>query len=74
MMWESNGAKRYTLHQTIADYAMTNQINADLAIERLITFLASFVEVNQMDHEILEQVWSTLPKQESVLPRPGFMP
>ncbi len=51
---ESNEVDRYTLHQTIADYARTNQIDA-LATERLVSYITPFVEAYTTDNEILEQ-------------------
>ncbi|HEX6482332.1 MAG TPA: tetratricopeptide repeat protein [Ktedonobacteraceae bacterium] len=50
---ESNGSERYTLHQTIADYARVH-LQDNAAYERLITFVTRFVEEHKMDYELLE--------------------
>ncbi len=51
---ESTGSGRYTLHQTIADYARSHQTDA-LSSERLVTFIIPFVEAHKANYEILEQ-------------------
>ena len=50
---EGSGSDRYSLHQTIADYARL-QLSGYDAQERLITYIAAFVEEHRKDYEILE--------------------
>jgi tetratricopeptide (TPR) repeat protein/transcriptional regulator with XRE-family HTH domain len=50
---ESNGSERYTLHQTIADYARVH-LQDNAANERLMTFITLFVEEHKTDYELLE--------------------
>ncbi len=50
---ESNGHDRYTLHQTIADYARAHL--TDMAsYERLVDFFIQFVEANAQNYKVLE--------------------
>jgi transcriptional regulator with XRE-family HTH domain/tetratricopeptide (TPR) repeat protein len=51
---ESSGPERYTLHQTIADYANTHLFET-LPGERLATYCTLFVESHATDDETLEQ-------------------
>ncbi len=58
---ESNG-ERYTLHQVIADYAhmhLHEQEEHD-AYDRLITYIADYVETHKKDYERLERESSTI--------------
>ena len=50
---ESSGEDRYTLHQTIADYAHTHLKEDTIVYERLITYVFSFVEAHKKDYELL---------------------
>jgi transcriptional regulator with XRE-family HTH domain len=50
---ESNSPGRYTLHQTIADYAGTH-LTEVLASERLVVYCISFIESNVANYEALE--------------------
>src|SRR5262249_27676901 len=50
---ESSGSDRYTLHQTIADYARL-QLKEYSARERLVAYVTTFVEQHRKDYEILE--------------------
>jgi tetratricopeptide (TPR) repeat protein/transcriptional regulator with XRE-family HTH domain len=50
---ESSGSDRYTLHQTIADYARL-QLSEASAHERLIIYITNLVETHRKDYEILE--------------------
>jgi transcriptional regulator with XRE-family HTH domain/tetratricopeptide (TPR) repeat protein len=50
---ESNSPGRYTLHQTIADYAGTH-LTEVLAGERLVVYCISFIENNVANYEALE--------------------
>lgn len=45
---ESSGPERYTLHQTIADYARAHQTDIT-AVERLVEYYISFVETHSAD-------------------------
>ncbi|HEU5381892.1 MAG TPA: tetratricopeptide repeat protein [Ktedonobacteraceae bacterium] len=56
---ESTSSDRYTLHQTIADYALL-QLSEATAHERLITYIANFVEIHRKDYEILESESNTI--------------
>jgi tetratricopeptide (TPR) repeat protein/transcriptional regulator with XRE-family HTH domain len=51
---ESSVSGRYTLHQTIADYART-RLEEAAPYERLVTYATSFVEAHKKDYELLEQ-------------------
>jgi tetratricopeptide (TPR) repeat protein/transcriptional regulator with XRE-family HTH domain len=51
---ESSVSGRYTLHQTIADYAQLH-LNGNTAYERLISYFTNFVEEHKKDYELLEQ-------------------
>lgn len=50
---ESSVPGRYTLHQTVADYARTH-LKETTAHERLITYMADFVESHKKEYELLE--------------------
>ncbi|HEU5376179.1 MAG TPA: tetratricopeptide repeat protein [Ktedonobacteraceae bacterium] len=50
---ESSGSDRYSLHQTIADYARL-QLSGYAAHERLVAYATSFVETHRKDYELLE--------------------
>jgi len=50
---ESSGSGRYTLHQTIADYAETHLTEVQ-ASERLATYCIGFIEKHVADYEALE--------------------
>jgi tetratricopeptide (TPR) repeat protein/transcriptional regulator with XRE-family HTH domain len=51
---ESVGSDRYTLHQTIADYAQLQLKEPAAARDRLIAFVISYVEAHEKDYELLE--------------------
>ena len=51
---ESSEPGRYTLHQTIADYARI-QLTGTAPRERLATYFAAYVEAHSGDYEALEQ-------------------
>ena len=51
---ESNGPGRYTLHQTIADYAQAHQ-NDGTSYARMATYFATYVEQHEKDFDELEQ-------------------
>lgn len=51
---ESAGAGRYTLHQTIANYASTGQLGS-AAYERMITYYVGYVERYEHDFDALER-------------------
>ena len=50
---ESSGPGRYSLHQTIADYASTH-LSETLARERLVAYCIPFIESHCADYEVLE--------------------
>jgi transcriptional regulator with XRE-family HTH domain len=50
---QSSGPGRYTLHQTIVDYARTKQRDKSVK-ERLVAYVASYVRQHAIDHEALE--------------------
>jgi tetratricopeptide (TPR) repeat protein/transcriptional regulator with XRE-family HTH domain len=50
---ESSGSERYTLHQTIADYARV-YLQENAAYERLMTYITRYVEEHKTDYELLE--------------------
>ncbi len=51
---ESSGAGRYTLHQTIADYASAH-LTETLASERLVAYITAYIERHAADYEALER-------------------
>ncbi|MBE3558575.1 MAG: tetratricopeptide repeat protein [Ktedonobacteraceae bacterium] len=53
---ESSGSGRYTLHQTIADYArlQLDEPSAIAARRRLIAYICDFVEEHRKDYELLD--------------------
>jgi tetratricopeptide (TPR) repeat protein/transcriptional regulator with XRE-family HTH domain len=51
---ESYGPGRYTLHQTIADYAVAH-LSDTAAYTRLADYYAAFVEQHQKDYDLLSQ-------------------
>jgi transcriptional regulator with XRE-family HTH domain len=51
---ESAGPERYTLHQSIVDYAMCRQSNS-VAYERMVEYFINFVEAYETDHKTLDQ-------------------
>lgn len=50
---ESSGVGRYTLHQTIADYASAH-LTETLAGERLVAYITTYIEQYATDYEALE--------------------
>ena len=50
---EINGSDRYSLHQTIADYARLQLVDHN-AHQRLIAYITTFTEAHRKDYEILE--------------------
>ncbi len=51
---ESIGPERYTLHQTIADYARTH-LTDEGVVERLITYYVAYVEAHATDYTALDE-------------------
>src|SRR5581483_8808855 len=51
---ENGGQGRYTIHQTIAHYAILRRIDK-LAEERMVTFFTDFVQTHAKEYEILER-------------------
>jgi DNA polymerase III delta prime subunit/DNA-binding XRE family transcriptional regulator len=51
---ESAGPERYTLHQTIVDYARSRQCNS-AANERMVEYFINFVEVHEADYKALDR-------------------
>ena len=56
---ESGGPGRYTLHQTIADYARIH-LAETMAYERLAVYFADYVQAHSKDYEALEQESSNI--------------
>ncbi len=56
---ESSGPGRYSLHQTIADYASTH-LSETMARERLVAYFIPFIESHCADYEVLERECSNL--------------
>ena len=63
---ESSGTDRYTLHQTIADYAHFALVGTRFsashtaAYEKLIAFVISYVELHKKDYELLEMEFNMI--------------
>jgi transcriptional regulator with XRE-family HTH domain len=51
---ESAGPERYTLHQSIVDYARGGQCNSE-AYDRMVEYFINFVEVHETDYKTLDQ-------------------
>lgn len=51
---EGSGPGRYTLHQTIADYARLRLTDAQVG-EHMVSFFSAFVETHKTDYDILER-------------------
>ena len=56
---EISGTDRYSLHQTIADYARL-QLTDQLAHQRFIAYMTSFIETHRKDYASLESESSTI--------------
>ena len=50
---ESSSEDRYTLHQTIADYARLH-LHENTPYERLIAYIVAYLEAHKKDYELLE--------------------
>ncbi len=50
---ESSGPRRYTLHQTIADYAQT-QTKDPATQYRLVNYMLSYIQTHEQDYDALE--------------------
>jgi len=59
---ESTGPGRYTLHQTISDYAYSTYLNVyDSSVyQRFVDYYISYAEAHQADYEAIEQESSTI--------------
>ncbi len=69
---ESAGPGRYTLHQTIADYARLHR--SDPVIEaRMVRFFVSFVEDSQQDYDLLEQEANNIVAAFDLAAQKGFL-
>ncbi len=56
---ESCGPARYTLHQTIADYART-QAKDQLAQQRLVSYMLAYIQAHKHNYEALEREASNI--------------
>lgn len=56
---EVSGSDRYSLHQTIADYAHL-RLDDHGASQRLVAYITTFVEAHRKDYEILESESSNI--------------
>ncbi len=56
---ESIGFGRYTLHQTISDYAKI-ELTDNTAYERMVEFFIDYVEVHKSDNRLLERETSNI--------------
>jgi len=56
---ESAGPERYTLHQTIVDFASASQYGS-MAYERMVEYFTHFVEMYETDYEMLEREMSNV--------------
>lgn len=57
---ESSGEDRYTLHQTIADYAHMHLRGDAIVYGRLITYVIDYVEAHKKDYELLGLEFNTI--------------
>jgi tetratricopeptide (TPR) repeat protein len=56
---ESSSEGRYTLHQTIVDYARLH-LHENAAHERLIAYIVAYLEAHKKDYELLELEGATI--------------
>lgn len=56
---ESSGPERYTLHQTIADYARTH-FTDETAVERFTSYFVTYVEMHTTDYAALDRESSNI--------------
>ena len=69
---ESAGPGRYTLHQTIADYARLHR--SDPPVEaRMVHFFVSFLATSQQDYELLEQEANNIVAAFDLAAQKGFL-
>ncbi len=59
---ESSGPGRYTLHQTISDYAYSAYLHVydSLVHQRFVDYYISYVEAHQTDHRAIEREHTTI--------------
>ena len=57
---ESSGPGRYTLHQTIADYASAQSQSASTAHLQLVKYMLNYVQAYEQDYQALELETSSL--------------
>jgi hypothetical protein len=58
-LMESNGPSRYTLHQTISDYAAT-ELTDTTVYERIVAYFIKYVETHKIDNGLLERETSNI--------------
>ncbi len=56
---ESSGPERYTLHQTIADYARL-QLQDTIAQQRLVNYMLNYIQQHEQDYDALESEVSNI--------------
>ena len=56
---ESSSEGRYTLHQTIADYARLHY-HERAAQERLIAYVVAYLQAHRKDYELIERESATI--------------
>ncbi len=52
---EPGGPDRYTLHQSIAEYAGQKLVDEDGAARRMVDFFASYLELNRLNYSALDE-------------------
>lgn len=70
---ESSGPARYTLHQTISDYAQINLSNST-AYERMVAFFIEYVQAHKANRNLLERETNNILAAVEVMLERGMNP
>jgi serine/threonine protein kinase len=70
---ESSGPERYTLHQTISDYAQLNLIDTTV-YEQMVKFFIDYVQAHKTDRNLLERETSNILAAVEIMLEKGMNP
>ncbi len=70
---ESSGPARYTLHQTISDYAQFN-LSDPTAYERMVAFFLTYVQAHKADRDLLERETNNILAAVEIMLERGMNP
>ena len=70
---ESSGPARYTLHQTISDYAQIN-LSDPTAYERMVAFFIEYVQAHKADRDLLERETNNILAAVEIMLERGMNP